>query len=264
MRHKPGLGKRLKGLARIRIAVFIIMLLSPSCATYQPTVGKLRTIQFSGFTWFVKESSEVVGPGPNYFGAGTDQVWVDTQGFLHLKIRKKNGHWYCAEVLTQRKFSDGRFTFQVASRADKLDPNVVAGLFTWNNRPGYHHQEVDIELSRWGESDNLNAQFVVQPFTKTKNIHRFQVELKGDYSTHEFTTGRNFVFFESYHGHPEKSFPGGSINSWLYNSAQGPRIRNAEIRINLWLVDGMPPTNQIEAEIIIRRVSYIPTSILQS
>ena len=264
MNQKPGKYSELEGLAIIKIALIFIMLLLPSCATYQPSLRQMSTIQFSGFTWFVKESSSVVGPGPNFFGSGTDQVWVDAQGFLHLKIKEKNGHWYCAEIISQRKFPDGKFTFQVASRADKLDPNVVAGLFTWNTHPRFHHQEVDIELSCWGNPENFNAQFVVQPYTRSKNIHRFQVELKGDYSTHEFTTGRDFVFFESYHGHPEKSSQGGSINSWLFNSAQGPRIRNAEIRINLWLVDGLPPNNRREAEIIIRRVGYIPMSQLRS
>jgi hypothetical protein len=251
-------------LTSVKVALIVFLFILSSCLTYQPPLQHHRTIQFSGLTWFVKEASELVGPGPNFFGSGSDQVWVDSKGFLHLKIREKNGVWYCAEVFSQRKFSNGRFTFQLASRVDNLDSRVVAGLFTWNTHPRAYHQEVDVEFSRWGNPDDGNAQFVVQPYSRAKNIHRFQIELKGDYSTHEFTTGRDFVFFESYHGHVEKSYPGGTINSWLYNSTQGPRIRNAEIRINLWLVDGMPPTNQREAEIIIRKVTYIPISSLQS
>jgi len=242
----------------------VALMLISSCAPVSQAGKQLRTFNFSGFTWVVKESREKKGPGPNYFGAGTDQVWIDESGFLHLKIKQVNGRWQCAEVFTQERFAAGKFSFYLASRIDRLDPNVVLGLFTWHDNPLCHNKEIDIEISKWGKGDNQNAQFVIQPYTQTRNIHRFNVSLSGDYSTHEFTVGRDFVYFESYHGHHEKSQTGSNISNWLYHSKKKTRIRNVQIHINLWLNKGLAPVNQNEAEIIIKRIEFVPLAELQS
>jgi hypothetical protein len=235
-----------------------------SCTSYRHIGNQTRTFEFSGLTWAVKESTEKVGPGPNIFGAGSDQVWIDGQGLLHLKIKRINGRWQCAEVYTLQRFGPGKFSFYLASRVDQLDPNVVLGLFTWHDLPLNHHQEIDIEVSKWGRPGDPNAQFVVQPHSLSTNIHRYDLSLNGDFSTHEFTVGREFVFFESYHGHHDKSTTSGNISNWLYHSPKRTKIRNAQIHINLWLNKGLPPLNQNEAEIIIKKVDFVPLSELQS
>jgi hypothetical protein len=51
-------------------------------------------------------------------------------------------------------------------RVDKLDPNMVLGLFTYDSDPAFNNREIDIEASRLGNAaDPTNAQFVVQPYT---------------------------------------------------------------------------------------------------
>ena len=242
--------------------ILLISIVFVGCSPYGEISRNYRTIEFSGLTWVVKQGEEKLGPGPNYFGGGTDQVWVDNQGFLHLKLKRINGRWNCAEVYTTRKFGSGKYSFQVASRIDNIDPNIVVGLFTWNDRMAYHNQEVDIEFSKWGQPGNRNTQYVVQPYTIQRNMNRFNTELNGSYSTHEFTIGPRFVFFESYHGHPERPLPGTGINNWLYHCRKGPFVRNAEIRINVWLFRGLPPSDGQEQEVIIRRVKYTPLMLL--
>jgi len=59
-----------------------------------------KIIHFSGRDWTVKSSEEPVGPGPSFFSDSNESVWVDGNGFLHLKIRYINGHWNSAEVVT--------------------------------------------------------------------------------------------------------------------------------------------------------------------
>src|SRR5437868_5795598 len=49
-----------------------------------------KTIQFANYTWQVRSGSG--GPGPNHW-ADTN-VWVDSDGFLHLKITNVGGTWY--------------------------------------------------------------------------------------------------------------------------------------------------------------------------
>ena len=112
----------------------------------------LRWISFSGYDWWVKSSPGLVGPGPNYFSDRADDVWVDAQGRLHLKIVYRNGRWYSTEVFGADPLGYGTYTFTLASRVDQLDKNIVLGLFTWDDTdPAYYHREIDIEFSRWGE-----------------------------------------------------------------------------------------------------------------
>lgn len=55
----------------------------------------------------------------------------------------------------------------MTSGAGNLDPNVVFGLFTWDDNPIQAHREIDVEFARWGATpaqDGSNAQWVVQPY----------------------------------------------------------------------------------------------------
>src|SRR5438034_3134844 len=92
-----------------------------------------RTISFSGYTWSVKTSVGPVGPGPNYFSDSTNNVSVDAQGRLHLRITHTGGNWYCAEIVCQRTLGYGNYVFHVDGTPATLDANVVLGLFTWSN-----------------------------------------------------------------------------------------------------------------------------------
>ena len=53
----------------------------------------------------------------------------------------------------------------MASRVDKFDKNVVAGLFTYENDTA----EIDIEFSKWNKEENEDSQFVIQPGSIPEN-----------------------------------------------------------------------------------------------
>lgn len=56
----------------------------------------------------------------------------------------------------------------------KLEPAVVLALFTWDYAGGDdNNREMDVEISRWGDPANKNAQYVVQPFHVPANVARF-------------------------------------------------------------------------------------------
>lgn len=148
------------------------------------TRAEMRTLQFSGYEWKVKSSSGQVGPGPNYFSDSKNNVEVDARGRLHLRITQRDGRWYCAEVISTRSFGYGTYRFYVDTSFDKMDPRVVLGLFTWSDAPDYSHREIDVEVSRWGNKNNKNGQFVVQPYTRPMNIVRFQIPRGLNASTH--------------------------------------------------------------------------------
>jgi hypothetical protein len=212
-----------------------------------------RTISFSGFQWTVDGSgSSRKNPGQNYFSCSEDNVRVDKKGNLHLKITKRKENWYCAQVTLQQSFAYNKYIFFVSSRVDKLDKNVVGGLFTYQDDTN----EIDIEFSRWGVKNNMNSQFTVQPAYREGNNYRYQLNLKGRYSTHIIDWKNEKIDFASYHGHhSERPSEKKIIQEWSYTGNDIPDVSDEKVIINLWLYNGVPPSDNKEAEMVIKAIS---------
>ncbi|HWQ91855.1 MAG TPA: glycoside hydrolase family 16 protein [Clostridia bacterium] len=244
------------GAATLPVAVYSRALAS-AVVTRQSSAR--RWVEFSGYNWWVKSSTGAVGPGPNYFSASTDNVWVDEQGFLHVRITKRSNQWQCAELVTARTFGYGTYRFELGSRVDNLNPNVVLGLFTWSDDPAYTHREIDIECARWGNfADPNNSQYTVQPSDLPNQLRRFAVPTGLSHSTHLFTWETNRVAYQSQRG----SFvpnPAASnvITTWTFTQTV-PQTGDENVRINLWLMSGLAPTDGQEVEIIIRKFEFVP------
>lgn len=218
-----------------------------------------RTIRFSGYMWRVKSSVFPVGPGPNIFSDSTENVWVDEQGRLHLRIVARDGRWLCAEVVSTNSFGHGTYVFTLASPVHQLDENVVLGLFTWDDvAPQHHYREVDIEFSRWGEVGGTNAQYVVQPWTTQGNRHRFNIPAEEAVSTHRFTWLPTAAHFFSSRGRLYPHVPADELHAWSYTSADVPPAGGENTRMNLWLLDGRAPVNNQSVEIIVESFRFQP------
>jgi hypothetical protein len=215
-----------------------------------------RTVIFSGGEWRVKESTTPVGPGPNYFSARPENVFVDESGRLHLRITNLNGSWYCSEVILNETLGYGTYRFDVAADAGSLDRNVVLGLFTWSDLPAYHYREIDIELSRWGVEENNNSQYVVQPWNHPGNIHRFSIHAPE--SIQSFTWTAENVTFTSIPIYPSSPQPSGDRQeSWTYSGRDIPVPGGENARINLWLLGA--PADGREAEVVIKDFEFFPS-----
>jgi len=216
-------------------------------------------ITFAGYTWDVKSSSTKVGPGPNYFGGATDNIWVDQSGQLHLKITYSGGKWYCAEIVCKNSFGFGKYIFYAASRLDNIDENIVVGLFTWDDSPSYNNREIDIEFARWGDDSWPNLNYTVQPYTTTSNYRATTTDYSGINSTHFFNWQSSSIIFQSIKGlyatAPDSSY---LIDSWTSYSPDIPPEGNEHPRINLWLMNGLPPAHGTEVEFIIKDFEFIP------
>ncbi len=221
--------------------------------------SELRRIEFSNYNWLVKDSGqERVGPKSNYFSDSKRNVWVDSDGQLHLKIIRRKRGWYCAEVISEKSFGHGKYVFYLANRVDQLDKNVVCGLFTWDDSSEDNHREIDIEFSKWGKKEGNNAQLAVQPSTRPGNTLKFNIQLEENYSTHRFDWKEDSILFQSLYGHyPSPSASEDLIKSWNYTGESIPEPGNEKVRVNLWLVDGFSPSDNIEAEIIIKKFEFI-------
>ena len=210
-----------------------------------------RTISFSGYTWQVKVSSGRVGPGPNVFSDSQKNVWVDTQGRLHLKITHDRGRWPCAEIVNAQSLGYGTYTFALDSPVDSLDQNVTLGLFTWSDDPAYAHRELDVEFARWGTAaDPTNAQFVVQPYDAPGHLLRITQSAAAS-STASFAWRPGSVAFAASAASP---------SSWTYTGADVPVPGDERARLNLWLFRGAPPANGKPVEVVVRSFSFAPAT----
>jgi hypothetical protein len=238
-------------------------------ATNPTSAIAARSIVFSELQWEVKASGQdrKLGPGPNYWGDGEDNVSVDQQGRLHLKITKQpaeNGRsrWQCAEVISKQSFGYGEYRWRLDTPI-KADPKVVLGLFTWDvdsESDRFHHREIDIELiSTWGDAGATNAQFCVQPWTTRKNRHRFALPDAAQPPTiHTFTWAKDNVLFRSLRGQDGRDPEARSLlEEWRCSGPAIPPTGGENVRMNLWLLS--PPGEDFnEVEVTIRSFEFVP------
>jgi hypothetical protein len=219
-----------------------------------------RTIEFAGRIWNVK-SGTGLGPGPNNWSDSIDNVWVDSSGYLHLKIRQVASQWYCSEVWTTQATGYGIYRFYLVGRVDQLDKNVVFSPFLYYD----DSHEVDIEFSKWGSADPSapNAQFVVQPASIPGNRFTFEAALSGDYTTHYFNWQASGITFKGIYGHySEPPDPNYLIAQWTYSGASNPlESQGLPIHINLWLMNGLPPSDGQDVELVVSGVDYPPVAL---
>jgi len=215
-----------------------------------------RSITFSGYEWLVKDGFS--GPGPNRFSDSPRNVWVDQQGRLHLRIERRRGRWYAAEVVLAQTTGYGTYRFGVDSRVDNLDLNAVLGLFTWCTNPAADNCEIDIELSRWGDELNQNAGYVVQPYDEPGHVYSFELPPESP-TTHSFTWRPSDVFFQSENGVHDPLGSIDPIQSWTYVQAVPPPA-GASARINLWLRGGLRPASKKNKsiEVVISSFTFEP------
>ena len=246
----------MQGAAALPTNVFALALASAVVTRPYPDP---RWVSFSGYDWWVKTSAGLVGPGPNYFSDSTNNVWLDGQGQLHLRITNRSNQWQCAEIVSARTFGYGSYRFQLASPANNLDPNTVLGLFTWSDDPAYADREIDIECSRWSNAaDPNNAQYVVQPYNLGGHLARYAVPAGQTNATLLWTWETNRVSFQSQRGSfsPSPS-PANVISNWTYTLTVPP-TGDENVRLNLWLINGSAPTDHQEVEVVISSFLFLP------
>ncbi len=209
-------------------------------------VNYKRIIDFSSYSWQVKESRYPVGPGPNYFSASRRNVSLDEKGRLILAATERNGRWFCAEVICEESLGFGTYVFHVSASPARFDKQLVAGLFLYDIDPEYEHREIDIEFSRWGKEENLNSQYVVQPASVHGNKFRFDYLPEAGSSTHCIHWFPASITFLSYAGHlsPGRLEHEEPYARWVWKGPAVPPPGDEHVRINCYLYQGRPPLSQ--------------------
>ncbi len=217
------------------------------------------TISFSGYTWYAENTgSGTFDPGPNHFSSSSNNVWVDSNGWLHVQLTHVKNAWYCVNLNTVQALGYGTYSYVISNNAATLDRNTVLGLFAYKD----DSHEVDIELSTWGARTGNNLWFTVQPgpYTLGYNQQSFNAKLTGSYSTHFFTWTTSKVFFESLQGAPSITSPPPSSVVGSFTSPVSVDSTGVVGMINLWLLNGHAPTNGQTVAVVIKSFNFTPAS----
>src|SRR5262245_48049078 len=86
-------------------ASFLFLLAGPVAMPTLADAASSRAphaIVFSGYEWLAKSSRHPVGPGPNLFSE--ENIEIDSNGRLHLRIVRRGDRWTSAEIGTRREF----------------------------------------------------------------------------------------------------------------------------------------------------------------
>lgn len=211
-------------------------------------------LSFSGYEWIIRTTGDhQSGPGPNYFSNAQENVWVDNAGKLHMRITNNHGIWYCSEVTLLESLGYGHYLFQIQSRVDILDKNIIAALFLYKD----DSREIDIEFAKWGNAHADNAQFVVQPSATYGNKERFDLQMNQKTITGIINWQKEAITFSVYAGAVDQPDASKLIKKWIYRGSDNPaESSDPAAKINFWLMDGIPPSDKKEAELIVSKFKY--------
>jgi len=109
-------------------------------------VGHAATISWKGHTWNVTN-----GGMAGVCQGSAANISIDTSGYLHMKITNNGGTWTAAEIFSTDKIGFGTYQWQIEGPTDKLDKNVVVGLYPYGPAAGLGssgNNEIDIEFAR--------------------------------------------------------------------------------------------------------------------
>jgi len=242
-------------MTRYFLSYLITLLFFINIFTAAQTGGKLRiyenqnqTITFSGINWIVRNGAG--NPGPNYWSDNMNNAWVDTNGYLHLKITNVNNTWYCPEIYSENYMSYGEYIFYIGSDLTKFDVNAVVGLFLYQD----DNHEIDIEFSRWGNILNNPGWYSVQPVTNGTQAS-FQLSAGDTLTTHKIKWTYQNINFQSYAGNfLTKDSSNSVLDDWTYSGLQNPVPDSTRLHINFWLIKGNAPSDKQEMELIVKAV----------
>lgn len=239
-------------------------------------------VNFSGYVWDVKINEYAVGPGPNYFSRFYEDIYIDENGYLHMRIAEHDGKWYSTEIVGRDTLGYGKYTWVMQADLENIPENITVGLFTWDNESFFAeaNSEVDIEFSKWGNPDLATTlHYSVQPVAfgptypeRTHNAFTEPGDLVG-VTTHVFTWTDTLIEWRSYKG--DSTDPLNETAYWSFDLDNPARVKNeggnsseaivipgpgpnTNARINFWLLPWIDttPTDGLEQEIIVRRFEY--------
>jgi hypothetical protein len=136
-----------------------------------------------------------------------------------------------------------------------LDPAVVFGVFTWDYAGGDQgHREMNIDISRWGDAKNRNAQFVVQPYYVAANVMRFTAPAGP--LTHMFHWEAGRITFRTVRGSASGANSPAVAEHVFTSGVPQPGIESVRMNHYVFHSGGAPAVES--SEVVVERFEYLP------
>ncbi len=218
-----------------------------------PQIAPTVPIKFSGYDWDVRTIAGDRG-GTNSLYDG-DNAWVDKDGALHLRIKKKGNKWSCAEAVLSRSLGYGTYIVTVRDTS-QLDPAAILSLNTFDDWGGeQNYRELDVELGRWGDASNKNnAQFAVQPFYVPGNVASFVAP--AGVLTHSFHWEPGRVKFVTVRG--QSMHQGAPVVSEHLFTSGVPSSGHEKMQFLFYVVASDKNPMQKDDEVVLEKFEYLP------
>ena len=224
------------------------------------TEGNAHALQWAGRNWAVTNGgmAGVADGSPN-------NVSVDADGYLHLKITKTGNTWTAAELFTTDKLGFGTYQWQIDAPIDRFDKQVVLGLYPYGPAAGIGKDstnEIDIEYSFWGNANGVNGDWTDYPASGTtigEKSYKFSLD-GGTLSTSRFIWSTSKIENFLIKGMQPVGSTTDLINSWTYapgNSKVNIPQQALPLGINLWCFEA-PPSDGKNVEVVIRNFEFVP------
>jgi hypothetical protein len=153
-----------------------------------------------------------------------------------------------------RSFGYGTYLFTVQD-VTHIEPAAVLGIFTYDELgTNQNHREMDIEISRWGDPDDKNGQYVIQPYYVPANVSRFAAPPGVLTFAIHWEPGK--ASFETVRGKIPPT-RGSTVAKHVFTS-NVPTPGGESVRLNLCPFNYAKVPLQNEAEFVIERVEYLP------
>ena len=216
---------------------------------------------WKGHRWTITNGGMAgVAPG------SPSNVFVDSNGYLHLKITKTGSSYTAAEMFSNDRMGFGTYQWQIQGAIDNMDKSTVLGLFPYGPAAGIGidgENEIDIEFSKWDNTcGGCNADFTYYP--STGNMGLGAVEDNFTFSLHggTLTTARmewrsNKIIGTIMSGLQPMGVTANVIRTFTLAPSDTRKIPQVPLPLgmNLWSFQSTSATNQ---EVIIRDFQYKP------
>jgi hypothetical protein len=221
-----------------------------AAATVQgATASASKSLQFSGYKWEIRETGSDPGGSNNFYDPAN--AWTDADGLLHLRIAKQADHWSSSEIWLTRSLGYGLYRFVVRD-VSHLEPAAVFALFTWDDDGP--PREMDIEISRWGEPADKNAQYVVQPYVVPANTVRFNAP--PGILTYWINWQPGRVEFQTARGAASKM--GSDVVADHVFTSGVPSPGNERIHMNLYVYNNQSNPLRRGSEVTVEKFDFLP------
>ena len=219
----------------------------------KPQIAPTVPIKFSGYDWNVRTiAGDRGGQNRPYDG---DNAWVDADGALHLRIKKKGNKWSCAEAEISRSLGYGTYILTVRDTS-QLEPAAVLSLNTFDDWGGeQNYREVDVEMSRWGDATSKeNAQYGIQPFYVPGNVSPFTAP--AGTLTHSFHWEPGRIEFRTVRGSSTHARPP-VVAEHVFTSGV-PSSGHEKMQLLFYVVASDKYPLQKDQEVVIDKFEYLP------